>query len=97
MGEMYPLPSRETAQKRRSLAPSQQTAFDAFSKAAFADGVLPAKIKQIIAVAVAQPVTLSTNKARGGVRVRGMVLVLTISIVGAIVALVLVRVYFGWG
>ncbi|MBK5198483.1 MAG: carboxymuconolactone decarboxylase family protein [Methyloceanibacter sp.] len=53
MGEMYPLPSRETAQKRRSLAPSQQAAFDAFSKAAFADGVLPAKIKQIIAVAVA--------------------------------------------
>lgn len=53
MAEMYPSPTRETAQKRRSLAPSQQAAFDAFSKAVFADGALPAKLKQIIAVAVA--------------------------------------------
>jgi hypothetical protein len=37
----------------RSLAPSQQAAFNAFSKAVFADGVPPAKLKQIIAVAVA--------------------------------------------
>ena len=44
-----------------------------------------------------EPVILSTNKARGGVRVRGMVLVLTIGTAGAIVALVLVLVYFGWG
>ena len=44
-----------------------------------------------------EPVTLSTNKARGGVRVRGMVLVLIIGTAGAIVALVLVGVYFGWG
>ena len=44
-----------------------------------------------------EPVILSTNKARGGMRVRGMVLVLTIGTLGAIVALVLVRVYFGWG
>src|SRR5450830_1857740 len=53
MAEMYPSPTGEIAQKRRSLAPSQQAAFDAFSKAVFADGALPAKIKQIIAVAVA--------------------------------------------
>jgi hypothetical protein len=38
-------------------------------------------------------VTLSTNKARQGVRVRGMVLVLIIGTLGAIVALVLVRAY----
>ena len=44
-----------------------------------------------------EAVTLSTNKARQGVRVRGMVLVLTIGTVGAIIALVLVRIYFGWG
>ena len=44
-----------------------------------------------------EPVTLSTNKARQGVRVTGMVLVLTIGTIGAIVALVLVRIYFGWG
>ena len=51
--DMYPEQTRELAQKRRGLAPDQQAAFDAFSKAAFADGALPAKIKQIIAVAVA--------------------------------------------
>src|SRR5450756_2958900 len=53
MAEMYPSPTGEMAQKRRSLAPSQQAAFDAFGKAVFADGALPAKVKQIIAVAVA--------------------------------------------
>jgi hypothetical protein len=44
-----------------------------------------------------EPVTLSRNKARGGIRVRGMVLVLIIGTLGALVALVLVRSYFGWG
>ena len=44
-----------------------------------------------------EPVTISTNKARQGVRVSGMVLVLTVGTIGAIVALVLVRIYFGWG
>jgi hypothetical protein len=44
-----------------------------------------------------EPVTLSVNKARGGIRVRGMVLVLIIGTLGALVALVLVRSYFGWG
>jgi AhpD family alkylhydroperoxidase len=53
MAEMYPSPTSEIAQKRKSLAPSQQAAFDAFSKAVFADGALPTKLKQIIAVAVA--------------------------------------------
>jgi AhpD family alkylhydroperoxidase len=51
--DMYPEPTRELARKRRALAPEQQSAFDAFSKAAFADGALSAKTKQIIAVAVA--------------------------------------------
>jgi AhpD family alkylhydroperoxidase len=50
---MYPAATRELAQKRRDLTPNTQTAFDAFSKAVFADGVLPTKMKQIIAVAVA--------------------------------------------
>ncbi len=49
----YPSSTPEIAKKRRDLAPNQQAAFDAFSKAAFADGALPAKFKQIIAVAVA--------------------------------------------
>ena len=51
--KMYPPTTRELAQRRRELAPAAQEAFDAFCKAVFADGALPAKVKQIIAVAVA--------------------------------------------
>src|SRR3954452_3664156 len=40
---MYPPATREMAQQRRELAPAAQAAFDAFGKAAFADGALPAK------------------------------------------------------
>jgi len=50
---MYPPATRELAQQRRELAPAQQAAFDAFGKAVFSDGALSAKMKQIIAVAVA--------------------------------------------
>jgi AhpD family alkylhydroperoxidase len=53
MKSIYPLSSPEISRKRRELTPDQLAAFDGFSKAAFADGALPAKIKQIIAVAVA--------------------------------------------
>jgi AhpD family alkylhydroperoxidase len=53
MSSIYPPATSEIVRKRRDLAPGQQAAFEAFSKAVFADGVLPAKIKQIIAVAVA--------------------------------------------
>jgi AhpD family alkylhydroperoxidase len=51
--EMYPPATRETAQKRRDLAPETEAAFQAFSQKVFADGALPAKTKQLIAVAVA--------------------------------------------
>ena len=51
--KMYPSTTRELAQQRRELAPDAQAAFDAFGKAVFAEGALPAKVKQIIAVAVA--------------------------------------------
>ena len=50
---MYPPATREIAKARRALAPDTQAAFDAFSRAVFADGALAAKTKQIIAVAVA--------------------------------------------
>jgi AhpD family alkylhydroperoxidase len=50
---MYPIASRDLARKRRELAPETQAAFDAFSRQVFADGALPAKMKQLIAVAVA--------------------------------------------
>ena len=50
---MYPPPTPEIAHKRRELAPRQLDAFKAFSAAVFAEGVLPVKTKQLIAVAVA--------------------------------------------
>jgi AhpD family alkylhydroperoxidase len=50
---LYPAASRELAEKRRALAPEVEKAFDAFGKAVFAEGALPAKTKQLIAVAVA--------------------------------------------
>lgn len=50
---IYPLPSKELADKRRELTPEIQGAFQAFSKSVFADGALPAKTKQLIAVAAA--------------------------------------------
>src|SRR5579884_3738282 len=53
MSSIYPLSTPEIAHRRRDLAPNQQAAFDAFGKAVFADGALPTKVKQIIAVAVA--------------------------------------------
>lgn len=54
MGDrMYPPATREIAHQRRELVPKTQAAFDAFSREAFADGALSAKMKQVIAVAVA--------------------------------------------
>jgi AhpD family alkylhydroperoxidase len=53
MADMYPHANSQIGTKRRQLAPAQQAAFEAFGKAVFADGALPAKMKQIIAVAVA--------------------------------------------
>ena len=53
MSPICSLSTPEIEHKRRDLTPNQQAAFEAFGKAAFADGALPAKLKQIIAVAVA--------------------------------------------
>ena len=50
---LYPETSPELARKRRELAPDIQSAFEAFGRQVFADGALPAKTKQLIAVAVA--------------------------------------------
>jgi AhpD family alkylhydroperoxidase len=50
---LYPPSSRELSEKRRALAPETEKAFQAFSQQVFADGALPAKTKQLIAVAVA--------------------------------------------
>jgi AhpD family alkylhydroperoxidase len=50
---MYPPSSSEIRRERRELAPEIHAAWDAFSERVFADGALPAKTKQLIAVAVA--------------------------------------------
>ncbi|MBS0569827.1 MAG: carboxymuconolactone decarboxylase family protein [Proteobacteria bacterium] len=50
---IYPQASVEIARKRRELAPKPLEAFKAFSAAVFAEGALPVKTKQLIAVAVA--------------------------------------------
>lgn len=50
---MYPDVSSELARKRRELAPEIYAAFRTFSQRVFADGALPSKTKQLIAVAVA--------------------------------------------
>lgn len=50
---VYTPPSKELSEKRHGLAPGADAAFHEFSKQVFADGALPAKMKQLIAVAVA--------------------------------------------
>jgi AhpD family alkylhydroperoxidase len=50
---MYPQATRAVADRRRELAPEIEAAFRQFSQAVFRDGALPAKTKQLIAVAVA--------------------------------------------
>jgi len=50
---VYPPATREIGERRRELAPAIHQAFDAFSQQVFADGALPGKAKQLIAVAVA--------------------------------------------
>jgi AhpD family alkylhydroperoxidase len=50
---LYPSFTREMAEKRAQLAPEVHDAFQTFSTRVFAAGALPAKMKQLIAVAVA--------------------------------------------
>jgi AhpD family alkylhydroperoxidase len=50
---MYHRTTPEIARRRKELAPATHEAFEAFSRAVFADGALPEKTKQLIAVAVA--------------------------------------------
>lgn len=51
--EMYPPATRELAERRKALAIKPAEAFSAFSQSVFAERALPAKTKQLIAVAVA--------------------------------------------
>ena len=49
----YPPVTRRLVEARRALAPETEDAFRAFSAKVFADGALPAKTKELVAVAVA--------------------------------------------
>jgi AhpD family alkylhydroperoxidase len=51
--QIYPSATREITEQRQRLAPKPAEAFKAFSQSVFADGAIPAKTKQLIAVAVA--------------------------------------------
>lgn len=51
--DIYPTATRQLAEERKKLAPEIHDAFTAFSQRVFADGALPAKTKQLIAVAAA--------------------------------------------
>ena len=50
---MYPESTRELHRMRQELAPEILAAFRAFGEKVFADGALPSKTKELIAVAVA--------------------------------------------
>jgi len=51
--QLYPDVSKDLAQQRKDLAPEIYAAFRSFGQRAFADGALPSKTKQLIAIAVA--------------------------------------------
>ena len=51
--DFYHPATRELGERRKELAPDIHAAFDSFSKSVFAEGALPEKTKQLIAVAVA--------------------------------------------
>lgn len=50
---IYPRATRETASRRKALAPEIHDVFEAFSRKVFEAGALPTKTKQLVAVAVA--------------------------------------------
>jgi AhpD family alkylhydroperoxidase len=51
--EMFPHPTSDLAATRKKLAPDIHDAFKAFGERVFAEGALPVKTKQLIAVAAA--------------------------------------------
>ncbi len=51
--DVFPQSTPDLSERRKQLAPANHEAFTGFSERVFADGALPAKTKQLIAVAVA--------------------------------------------
>ena len=62
--DVYPHATAGLAHARHALQPETAAAFQAFSRQVFAEGALPTKMKQLIAVAVAH-VTQSPYCIRG--------------------------------
>lgn len=50
---MYPQSTKELQERQRALAPKQFQAFQELGRQVYAEGALSAKVKQLIAVAVA--------------------------------------------
>ncbi|WP_272004688.1 carboxymuconolactone decarboxylase family protein [Roseovarius sp. ZX-A-9] len=50
---LFPTNTAALSKRRKALTPDTTAAFEAFTRAAFADGALDGKTKQLIAVAVA--------------------------------------------
>ena len=69
---MYPAPSQDIAKRREELAPEILNAFRSFSRQVFADGALPSKTKELIAVAVAHvtqcPYCIRSHTQRAGLK-----------------------------
>jgi AhpD family alkylhydroperoxidase len=69
---LYPVASKELGQKRKDLAPEALAAFQAFSQTVFAEGALPSKTKELIAVAVAHvtqcPYCIRSHTKRAGLK-----------------------------
>jgi len=51
--QLYPESSKDLSRKRKELAPGIAATFKAFGECVFADGAIPSKTKELIAVAVA--------------------------------------------
>jgi AhpD family alkylhydroperoxidase len=51
--QLYPASTPDLAEQREALAPGPARAFRAFSQSVFEEGAVPARTKQLIAVAVA--------------------------------------------
>ena len=74
---MYDANNLKKLKKFAELAPDAWKAFQAFDKAALADGAIPAKTKELIAVAVAMtvsPAALATGSALMASDAPGMVM-----------------------
>ena len=60
--DIFPQTTQDLAAARKKLAPHIHDAFTAFSESVFAEGALPTKTKQLIAIAAAHRVAPGRNR-----------------------------------